>query len=175
MARRPAQYGTAKVKERDAARPLLVILLLVAAGLAVFLWLQPDNSTTTVVAPPEEPVAEAEAEPEPAQAEESGVEDWWSRVEGSIYDAFRAGEDGDCDGLRWAVEDLSARDTRSEPALVAAYQGLVGTLERAAEACESRPGTLPGTMSSASRRLDSLLAAGRAHGVEASAFLEEYL
>lgn len=178
MARRPAQYGTAKVKERDAGRPLLVILILVAAGIAVFLWLQPESSTTTVIAPPEEPEPDAAAattEPETPRDQGPTVEDWWNRVEGSIYDAFRAGEEADCAGLEWAVDDLAENDSRPEPTLSAAYSGLVSTLERAADTCESNPQNLEGAMTSASRRLETLVESGRSYGLETSSLLADYL
>lgn len=178
MARRPAQYGTAKVKERDAGRPLLVILILVAAGIAVFLWLQPESSTTPVATAPEEPEPAAvarETESETLRDRGPTVEEWWSRVEGPIYDAFRAGEEGDCAGLEWAAEDLAEYDTRSEPTLSAAYSGLVSTMERAARTCEAEPGNLDGAMTSAARRLETLVEAGQAYEVEASSLLRDYL
>lgn len=179
MARRPAQYGAAKVKQREPVRPLLVLLLIVAGGILLFLWLQKDSVDPLMAVA--EDVVEETAEPATAASTEPTVEpeddltDWWYTVEGQLYDAFQSleyAQQNDCGDLEYAVSELGRAKPRYEQQIRAPFAAVVGAFDSALAACRNQnPAAVKGAESAAKSQVKNLLRNLEGFGVPPSSLL----
>lgn len=175
-----SQYGTAKVRERETGRPLLVLLLIAAAGLMVFLWMQ-DDGVDPVVTAAEDTTSGVDAEDTSvaaaqAPSNDSGLADWWYDVESPLYDAFSSvtyAEEGDCEDLEFAIADLRDLNDRPEPPIKSALTNLISSLDRALGACRSNnAATVSGSATSARSHLNALKSAASGYGLPPAQTLE---
>ena len=159
MARRPAHYGTAQVKQREPVRPLLVLLLIFAGGILLYLWLQEDTADPLVAVADE--VAEEPAEPEtrvavsePIIEPEDDLTDWWFDVENRLYDAFQSmdyARQNDCADLEYAVSELGRVRPRHEQQIRAPFAAAVSAFDSALAACRDENSAAVGAAESAAK------------------------